>query len=169
MPFRLMPVLLVAVCALAGVLGGTLARPATAHEYTLGDLEIVHPWGRDTEGAAKRGAAYLDIINHGGSPDRLIAASSPASASVELHEHVSENGILHMKAVEAIDIKPGEHVVLQPGSFHIMLLDLVAPLVEGESIPLTLTFERAGSIEVSVLVASVATMHSPHGAGETDP
>ncbi len=159
MLFRLLAMLIVAV--------GAFAVPASAHEYTLGDLEIVHPWARASAGSAKNGAAYVDIINHGSVPDRLIAASSPAAGDAALHRHVAENGILQMRPVEAIEIQPGEHVVLQPGSFHIMLLGLTAPLVEGESFALTLTFERAGTIDVSVLVASVATMHSPHGANET--
>jgi copper(I)-binding protein len=143
--------------------------PAAAHEYVLGALEIVHPWARASSGSAKNGAAYLDIVSHAETADRLIAASSPMAASAELHMHASENGIMKMRPIEAVEIAPGQHIVLRPGSFHIMLSGLTGPLVEGESFPLVLTFEQAGQIEVSVTIASVATMHSMHGASPPKP
>jgi hypothetical protein len=149
------------------VVAGALALPAAAHDYTLGDLTIVHPWARASAGEAKNGAAYLDVINNGSETDRLIAASTPAAEHAELHMHAAENGIMKMRPVEAIEIAPGQHIVLQPGGFHLMLMGLAAPLVEGESFPLTLTFEKAGNIEVSAEIASVGTMHSDHGSGES--
>ena len=156
---RLLPALLLAL---------VLALPAAAHEYTLGDLKIVHPWARASAGAAQNGAVYLEIVNAGSAPDRLIGASSPAAAHAEPHMHASENGIMKMRPVEAIDIGPGQHVVLKPGGFHLMLMGLTAPLAEGDSFPITLVFEKAGSIEVSAEVASVGTMHSEHGSNGTD-
>lgn len=149
------------------LLAACMSLPATAHEYRLGGLEIVHPWARASAEGAKNGAAYLDIVSHAETPDRLIAARSPQAASTELHMHMSENGIMTMRPVEAVEIAPGEHVVMRPGSFHIMLLGLSGPLVEGQSFPLVLTFGKAGEIEVSVTIASAATMHSSHGASPT--
>lgn len=142
------------------------ARPAVAHEYRLGDLAIVHPWARASAEGAENGAAYLDVINRGVAPDRLVGASGPISAGAELHRHASSNGILKMEPVGAIELPPGDHVVLQPGGLHIMLTGLAGPLVEGGSFPLTLIFEKAGRIDVSVTIASVATMHTTHGAVE---
>lgn len=159
--------MLVRILSVLFVVAAALALPAAAHEYKLGGLEIIHPWARASAGDAKNGAAYLDVVNKGGETDRLIAASTPAADRAELHQHVSENGIMKMRPVEAIEIAPGQHIVLQPGGFHIMLMGLAAPLVEGESFPLTLTFEKAGNVEVSVTIASVATMHSDHGASDT--
>lgn len=154
---------------LAALLVATIALPAAAHDYPLGDLTIIHPWARASAGAAKNGAAYLDVVNNGAAPDRLVAVSTPAAAHAELHMHASENGIMKMRPVDGIEIAPGQHIVLQPGGFHVMLMGLAAPLVEGENFPLTLTFEKAGSIEVSVTIASVGTMHSDHGASQTAP
>ncbi len=144
--------------------GAAAVRPAAAHEYRLGDLVIVHPWARASAEGATNGAVYLEGITGGRAPDRLIGAASPAAAGSELHRHASSNGIMRMEPVEAIELPPGDHVVLQPGGLHLMLTGLAEPLTEGGSFPLTLAFDRAGRIEVSVTIASVATMHSTHGA-----
>jgi hypothetical protein len=141
------------------------AFPAASHEYTLGDLRIVHPWARASAGEAKNGALYLEIVNTGDTPDRLVGASTPAADMAELHMHMSENGIMKMRPVEAVDLAPGEHVVLKPGGLHVMLMGLKGTLVEGVMMPITLVFEKAGSIEVEAEVASVATMHGEHGGG----
>ena len=156
------PVLLLLLALVAG--GHTAIQPAAAHEYRLNELVIVHPWARASAKGAANGAVYLEIVNGGSAPDRLIAAASPAASGSELHRHVSSNGIMRMEPVEAIELPPGGHVMLQPGGLHVMLTGLTGPLVEGGSFPLTLDFERAGRIEVSVTIASVATMHSIHGA-----
>lgn len=148
------------------IIAAALALPAAAHEYKLGDLEIIHPWARASAGEAKNGAVYVEIVNNGATADRLIGAATTAAAHAELHMHVSENGIMKMRPVDGgIDVAPGAHVVLKPGGFHVMLMGLAAPLQEGSSFPITLTFEKAGTIEVSVSVASVATMHDSHAAG----
>lgn len=147
------------------IIAAALALPATAHEYKLGELEIIHPWARASAGEAKNGAVYLEIVNNGATADRLIGASTAVADHAELHMHVSENGILKMRPVDGgIDLAPGAHVVLKPGGLHVMLMGLAAPLQEGESFPISLTFEKAGAIEVSAIVASVATMHDSHGA-----
>lgn len=155
MPNRLLAFLLLAVMA--------IGAPALAHEYKLGDLVIDHPWARASAGDAKNGAAYLSIANDGSASDRLIGAASRAGHA-ELHNHVSEDGVMKMRAVDGVDLAPGEKVALEPGGLHVMLMGLAEPLVEGESFPLTLTFEKAGSIDVEVKVEGVASMHGDHDA-----
>jgi copper(I)-binding protein len=159
---RRRPVRFLAFLAMA--VAAAIAPPAASHEYRLGAIEIVHPWARASGDGAENGAAYVELINRGGAPDRLIGASTPMSAGVELHRHASSNGIMHMEPVPAIGLPPGDHVVLQPGGLHVMLTGLAGPLVEGRSFPLTLAFEEAGSVEVSVTIAPAATMHSTHAA-----
>jgi len=157
--------MLVRILSALFVVAAALALPAAAHEYKLGDLEIVHPWARASAGEAKNGAVYLEIVNKGDTADRLIGAATSAAEHAELHTHISENGIMKMRPVEAIDIAPGEHIVLKPGGLHVMLMGLKGTLVEGVMFPITLVFEKAGSIEVEAEVASVATMHGKHGEG----
>src|SRR5690606_19241515 len=70
------------------------------------------------------------------------------------------NEVMKMRAVDTIEVAPGETLRLAPGRFHVMLMGLKAPLVEHDSFPMTLHFEHAGDVEVAVIVESVATMQS---------
>mgnify|MGYP001079771905 CR=1 FL=1 len=153
---------------LPAVTGAVMAVAATAaaHEYKLGDIVIHHPWARASAGNAKTAAAYFGLVNTGAEPDRLIAAEATVGRA-ELHTHIHEEDVVKMRQVEAIDLAAGETVTLEPGGLHVMLMDLVEPLKEGNSFPLTLTFERAGSIEVEVKIEGVASMHGEHGASGT--
>ena len=146
----------VASILLATIAG--LAIPASAHDYKLGQLEIIHPWARASIGQAKAGVAYVTISNEGREPDRLIATATDVAKRAALHTNKMENGVMLMLPVEAIELAPGEPVVLEPGGLHIMLMGLKSPLVEGDSFPLTLTFEKAGSIEVEVNIQEATDM-----------
>lgn len=150
---------LVAVFVLA--LAGQV--PAWAHDYELGSLRVEHPWARASIGPAKTGAAYLTVFNLGEEVDRLIAVETPAAKRAELHTHLVEDGIMKMRPVEAIEVAPGEPAVLRPGGLHVMMMGLVAPLEEGTTFPLTLTFEKAGSITIETVVDE-ATAMGPEGA-----
>lgn len=131
-----------------GLLGALLiGAPARAHDYTLGDLAIGHPWARVS--AATNGAAYMTITTRGGA-DRLVAVSAPIAARAELHTHVMDGNVMRMRQVPAIAVQPGAPAALAPGGLHVMLFGLKEPLVEGLEFPLTLTFEKAGSITVEV-------------------
>lgn len=133
--------------------------PAVAHEYEIGQLTIEHPWARASAGNAKTGAAFLTIVSGAAEPDRLLSVSTPAAASAELHAHTMESdGVMKMRAVEAVELAPGATTRLAPGGFHIMLMGLTERLVEGATFPLTLQFEQAGELTVEVTVESVAAM-----------
>jgi periplasmic copper chaperone A len=142
--------LLVSVLAFTGA--------ATAHEHKLGDLLIEKVWARASIGPAKAGAVYLTIVNTGSEPDRLVGAKTQAAREAAPHVNTMVDGIMKMRPVTAIEVAPGEPTVLQPGGLHIMLIGLVSPLVEGKSFPLTLTFEKAGSIEVEVMIDKAGAM-----------
>lgn len=145
--------------ALAAML---LAQPVHAHEYKVGDLEIERPWARPS--AAKNGAAYMSIVAKGKSDDRLTSAASPVAEKVELHTRVMEGDIMRMRPVDAIDVKPGQPAELKPGGLHVMLIGLKQPLQDGKSFPLTLTFQKAGTVtvEVSVSKQGAAPTHGGH-------
>ena len=141
--------------------------PAPAHDYRFGDIEIVHPWARATAAMAKTGAVYVTLANQGGEVDRLLGVATPRARKARLHGHIVADGIVKMRPVKAIEISPGEPAVLEPGGFHIMLMGLKAPLEAGTAFPLTLSFEKAGAIEVEVLVEKAgATRPSHHGNGD---
>jgi periplasmic copper chaperone A len=138
------------------------AGAATAHEFTSKDITIAHPWARATPGGVNVGGAYLEIKAAPGKGDRLIAARSPVAGTVEIHSHAIENGIARMRRIEAIAVKGGSSVVLKPGGYHVMLIDLKRPLKEGDAFKMTLSVERAGDIEVEATVEPIGAK-GPHG------
>ena len=137
-----------------------LALPlsAMAHDFKLKDLTVDHPWARATAGQAPNGAAYMTLTNDGTTADYLVGAASDVAARVELHQHLMNDGVMQMRQVKAIQVSPGDPTVMEPGGLHVMLIGLKAPLKEGESFPLTLTFKEAGEITVTINVEAVGAM-----------
>jgi len=125
---------------------------AAAAPVVAGALSIGPAWARASAGPAKVGAGYLAIANGGDAADRLIDAASTAAERVEIHAHISEGGVMMMRRIEAIDLPAGGSVELAPGGLHLMLFGLTTPLLEGGTFPLTLHFEKAGPVEVTVTV-----------------
>jgi periplasmic copper chaperone A len=139
--------------------------PAHAHGFKAGDLEIAHPWTRATPGGARVGVGYVKAIrNAGTAPDRLVAVESPVSPRVEIHESREVDGVAQMRPVAAVEIPAGGEVALAPGGYHLMLTGLSAPFVQGQSVPATLVFERAGrvAVELSVETMGGAPAHKSH-------
>ena len=147
---------MLAFAALCLVAGG-----ATAHDYTLKSLSIDHPFARATPPGAKTGGAFFVVENTGKTSDKLIRVASPAAGGAELHEMAMDGGVMKMRAIAAMDVPAGGKLELKPGGYHVMMFDLKQPLKPGDKVPLTLTFENAGSILVSV---DVEAMGSTGGA-----
>lgn len=153
--------------ACMAVVGAMATMTAFGHEYTQGPIEIGHPWARASAPMAQAGAAFMTLTNRSAEDDRLIRAEADLSETVELHTHLMDGGIMRMREVEAIAIPAGGTTDLKPGGLHVMFLGLKQPLTEGKSFPLTLVFEKAGTIEVAVSVAPIgapgpAASHSHH-------
>ena len=140
-----------ALCLAAG-------SPA-AHDYQLKALTIDHPFARATPPGAKSGGAFFSVDNAGTKPDRLVRATSPVAGTVELHQMAMEGGVMKMRSVTAVEVQPGGKLELKPGGYHVMLSDLKQPLNAGDKFPMTLTFEGAGTIEVSVEVEAMGAAH----------
>jgi len=115
-----------------------------------GKLEVSSPWARATPSRSENGVAYLTIQSP--AADRLVSVSSPVAKKVELHTMSMQDMVMKMRPLAGLDIPAGQPVSLKPGGEHVMLLGLNRPLLEGQSFPLTLTFEKAGSLTVSVPV-----------------
>jgi periplasmic copper chaperone A len=135
---------------------------ATAHEFSSKDITISHPWARATPGGVTVGGAYLEIKAAPGPGDRLVGGRSAIAGSVEVHSHAIENGVVRMRRIDGLPIKGGQSVVLKPGGYHLMLLGLKQPLKEGDLLNFTLTFEKAGDIEVEATVEPIGAK-GPHG------
>jgi copper(I)-binding protein len=148
--------------ALALLIGSTLM--AAAHEFKLGDLLIGHPWSRATPGGAKIGGGYLTITNNGSAPDRLVSATTSVADHVEIHEMAMANNVMTMRKLDSgVAVPPGKTVAFAPGSYHLMLVDLKGPLKEGDRVKATLTFEKAGSVEVTINVEGIGAQHPAPG------
>jgi periplasmic copper chaperone A len=138
-----------------------LSGSAAAHDYQLKALAIDHPFTRATPPGGKVAGAFMAIENRGKDGDRLVGVTSSAAATAQLHEMAMDGAVMTMRPVQGIDLKPGATVQLRPGSYHVMLEGLKQPLKQGDEIPLTLTFEKSGSIDVSVKVEAMgAAFHS---------
>jgi periplasmic copper chaperone A len=136
-----------ALAALAAI----LALPAFALDYKLGAIEIGHPWSRATPPTAESGGGFL-----------AIAVKSPAAGKVEIHEMKMDGNIMRMREVEkGIEIPPGATVELKPGGFHVMFMGLRAPFAKDAKVPLTLVFEKAGSIDVELMVQAMGAQPPP--------
>ena len=138
-----------------------LASPAWAADYKLGSLEIDQPWTRATPPTAKAGGGFVTIINKGTTPDRLIAVRSAASDKVEIHEMKMDGNVMRMRELDkGVEIPPGATVTLKPGGYHIMFMELKAPFAKDAKVPVTLVFERAGSIDVPFTVQAMGASAS---------
>ncbi len=140
-----------------------LAAPAWADSS---GIKVDQVWARATPGNAKSGAIYLTVTNTGTTPDTLEGvASTPAAEHADLHEMKMTNNVMEMRPVKSVTIDPGKSVVLEPGGYHLMLTGLKGPLKEGQTVPLTLTFDHAGKQEVTASVAKVGAMHAGELSG----
>jgi hypothetical protein len=128
------------------------AHAAWAHSYELGSLKIGHPYARTTVPGQTAGGGFLSIENKGAADDRLLSARAAVSQAVELHMMSMEGNVMKMRPVDAIAVPAGKTVKLEPGGLHIMFVGLKAPLAEGDSFPMTLRFEKAGEVTVTVKV-----------------
>jgi periplasmic copper chaperone A len=133
-----------------------VAGPVFAQGGGDAKINVEQPWARATPAGAMTGAAYMTLANKTNTADRLTGASSDVATKVQVHEMKVVNGVMQMREVAGgLEIPPGGSVTLKPGSYHVMLMGLKKPLVEGQSFPLTLTFAKAGNISVTVPVQAI--------------
>ncbi|MBA3597892.1 MAG: copper chaperone PCu(A)C [Methylibium sp.] len=153
---------LVAICVALG------APLALAHDYQAGAIRIAHPWARPTVAGQMAGGGYFKLENRGKTADRLLSVSSTAAERVELHTMKLDGDVMRMRQLDAIELPAGGSVELKPGGDHLMLLGLKAPLELGKSIPLKLTFEKAGDVMVEVKVEKAAAAAAAPAAEHAD-
>ena len=136
---------------------------ALAHDYRAGSVSIDHPFATPTPPGVRNGAVYFRALeNRGAQPDALLGATTTVAASVEIHRTTRTDDVARMREVDRVDLPPGARLAVRPGGdWHLMLVDLVRPLAEGERFSLRMRFERGGEREVTVWVqrAREATGH----------
>jgi copper(I)-binding protein len=141
------------VCGAALLALWLLQVPAPAAEFRAGALTVGGAWSPATPPVATVGAAYFSISNSGRGTDRLVAITTPIARKVEIHESRTVQGTMQMRAVAWVECPPGV-TKIEPGSVHVMLLGLSAPLAAGMQFPLNLQFRDAGTLTVQVQVGA---------------
>ena len=142
----------------------TSDKPAatTGPAITVGDIQIVGAFSRATLPNAPVGAGYLVITNAGTADDRLVSASSPVAGKTQLHAMKMEGDVMKMGELgDGVVIPAGSSVTFAPGGSHIMFMDLTQPLVEGTTFTVTLTFEKAGTVDVQLEVGAINADEAP--------
>jgi copper(I)-binding protein len=139
-----------------------------AQQVKAGELLIEDAWSRATPAGANVGAGYLVIKNSGTVADRLVGGTTDAARALEFHTMTVKGGMMTMEHIaDGLLIQPGKSIVFTPGGYHIMFVDLRAPLKQGDKLQATLQFENAGKVEVTFRVQSVgspgpAASHGSH-------
>lgn len=150
---------------LAAVLIGTAA---SAHEYRIGEIEIVHPHMPAPPQGARTAAGYLEIRNLGTEADVLVGVEADFAKMSMLHlSKVDAAGVASMSHLEQLEIPPGATVTLEPGGYHVMFMGITGPVPEGQMMGATLTFEQAGPVEVEFIVDGPGAVHD-HDTGTRD-
>ncbi len=147
---------LCAVVALAACSKAPTAPESEAVEPAANQITLAEAWARETAPGQDNGGAFMRIVNAEGVNDRLLSASSPMAERIELHVMAMDGNIMRMRQVQdGLDLATGESLTLGPGGTHLMLVDLKHPLERGTILPITLQFEKAGTIDVAVPVLPV--------------
>lgn len=151
----------IGAAASALLIGSAFAQGAP-RSYKVGALVIEAPWARATPAGARVAGGYVKITNTGQQPDRLVGGTLPVAAEVEVHEMTMSGGIMKMRKLDGLEIKPGQSVELKPGGYHLMFMGLREGLKDKQTLKGTLVFEKAGSVEVEYSVAPIGAQSGGH-------
>lgn len=144
--------------------GAAMEMPATGEAVTLGNLTLEGAFSRATLPNAPVAGGFLTITNTGDIDDRLVGATSDISGRMEIHEMAMDGDVMRMRELEdGLAIPAGETVELKPGGYHVMFMDLAQPLVEGETVEVTLTFENAGDVTLPLAIGAPNADGNGHG------
>ena len=138
-----------------------LAGSIQAQEAKVGSIKIENAYVRATAPGQPAAGAFMKIENSG-TADQLVSASSPAAGEVQLHQMSMEGNVMKMGQVKDIAVPASGSVDLKPGGYHIMLMNIKAPLRAGETVPVKLKFAKAGEVEVKLPVNAVGSGMNMH-------
>ncbi len=148
------------------------SAPGSAHKFEKDGILIKHPWTRATAPGAAIGVGYLSITNNGKDADKLTGGTFEGADHVEVHEMKMDGDKMMMRELkDGLEIKPGETVKFSPGGYHLMFVGLKTPIAKGPNVKGSLTFEKAGAVDVTYKVESLGAMSSPdadHGSMKMD-
>lgn len=131
----------------------SVSAQADRRALPVSAVTIAHPYSHPTAAPGVPGVGFFTLTNTAKKADRLLSVTSPAAGSVEIHQSAMQNGVMQMRALsKGLLLPPGKPVALAPGAIHLMLFDLKAPLLQGQAVPVTLTFAHAGPVTTALQV-----------------
>lgn len=138
---------------------------AASGALAAGNIAVGHAYARATVPGQPSAGAYISIENKGKEADTLKSISTPVAKSAEVHTMAMDGDVMKMREAGSIDIKPSEKIAMTPGNgYHIMLMGLSKPLKSGDHFPMTLTFAKAGKVEVNVEVEAMNAGNGNNGS-----
>jgi hypothetical protein len=148
-----------------GLLISAFSAAASAHDYKAGDLEIDHPWVHAPFKGTDVADGFLKIVNHGATPDRLLAIAVDFAKTTQIHDMKMDGTTMQMMELKnGLEIPAGATVELKPKATHIMFMSVTQPLAAGQMVPGELTFEKAGKVKVEFVVQAAGSA----APGDTD-
>lgn len=141
----------------------TAPEPAAHAHMHHQAIAVTQPFARATPPGAKVAGGFMTLTNDGAQDDRLVSITTPAAGRVEMHQMVMQDDVMRMRPLpDGIPVPAGRTVLLQPGGDHLMMMDLAAPLKQGDSVPLTLVFEHAGAVQATLPVLAIDAKGGEH-------
>jgi len=131
-----------------------------AHADPSAGIAVSHAWSRATPPGAANGVVYLTIDNSG-ADDELLRVESPVADHVEMHNSIMRDGMMEMRPLQTLAIAAKSRVRFEPGGKHLMLIGVKQQIKEGQPVPLTLVFKRAGAVRVLAIAASMGAAEEP--------
>lgn len=154
----------IALAALALV---SLSSAGSGQEYQTGTIKVAEPWTRVAPKGAPAAGGYMAITNTGKEADTLIGGSVEIAKHFEVHEMKVEDGVMKMRALKpGLVIKAGETVLLKPGAYHAMFIELTGSPKAGSTVKGTLVFEKAGTIAIEYKVEPIGAQGSGGAKGK---
>ena len=125
------------------------------------EISVHNAWVRATVGTGRPTAGYAEIENTGPADDVLVSVRTTVAAMAGVHQTVSEGGIMKMEPVAALPVPAGKVTKLEPGGYHIMIMDVIKPLKAGDTVDMTFTFKKQGPLKVTAKIAPLAAQKMP--------
>lgn len=143
-----------------------MSSPMSAHDFTQGDVEVIHPHIPAPAPGAKTAAVYMALSNNGDEPLHLIGVETAAARTASVHRSEINGDVARMVEVPDLEIPAHDTVLFEPGGLHVMLMGLIGPLKADTMVPATLIFETAGRVEIEFMVTEQAPS-MPHDHDKT--
>ena len=115
-------------------------------------VSVEDAWARPVPAAGGVGAVFMRLVNAGDEADQLVGGESPVAGTVEVHKTTMEEGVMKMEHIPGLEVPPKGEVLLKPGDYHVMLIDVGQALAPGDTLPITLRFEKSGEMQMDVEV-----------------